>query len=49
MKSRIRNLNRQTPRGHLGWLCVANNGDCLGDSLGHTQPRAVLDEYPGMD
>jgi hypothetical protein len=33
MKSRIRNLNRQTPRDHLGWLCVANNGDCLCDRM----------------
>jgi len=27
----ICHLNRQSPRGRFGWLCVTNNGDCLCD------------------
>ena len=30
---RICQSERQRPRRRVGWLCVTNNGDCLGDSL----------------
>jgi hypothetical protein len=33
LESRIRQVDRQSPRGCFGWLCVTNNGDCLWDRL----------------
>jgi hypothetical protein len=39
MKSGICQLNRQSPRGRFGWLCVTNNGDCSCDDLGEEGGR----------
>jgi len=32
MKLRMCQVNRQSPHGRFGWLCVTNNDDCLSSS-----------------